>query len=69
LGAALRTGEPLETEARLWHTDGDYRWALMCLAPLRDEKGNIVKWYGTKTDIEDRSLTQALPAGENAFSK
>ena len=41
----------------------------MCLAPLRDELGNIVKWYGTRTDIEDRKRAEALFAGENRLLK
>ena len=69
LSTALRTRGPLETEARLRHTDGAYRRFLMCLAPLRDELGNIVKWYGTRTDIEDRKRAEALFAGENRLLK
>ena len=34
--------------------DGEYRWFLFRANPLRDEAGHIVKWYGTKIDIEDR---------------
>src|SRR5262245_52551237 len=51
--AALADGRPLETEARLRRADGEYRWLLIHAVPLRDEAENIVKWYGTSTDIED----------------
>jgi C4-dicarboxylate-specific signal transduction histidine kinase len=34
--------------------DGQYRWFLTRAEPWRDERGNIVRWYGTATDIEDR---------------
>jgi PAS domain S-box-containing protein len=52
--AAFAAGEPFEREARLRRADGVYRWFLLRAAPLRDERGNVVKWYGTTTDIEDR---------------
>jgi PAS domain S-box-containing protein len=52
--AAFAAGQPFEKEARLRRTDGAYRWFLVRAAPLRDEQGNVVKWYGTTTDIEDR---------------
>jgi C4-dicarboxylate-specific signal transduction histidine kinase len=34
--------------------DGQYRWFLTRAQPWRDERGNIVRWYGTAIDIEDR---------------
>ena len=45
-------------EARLRRFDGEYRWFLFQAEPLRDELGNIVKWYGSATDIEDRKRTE-----------
>ena len=45
-------------EARLRRVDGEYRWFLFEAEPLRDEVGNIVKWYGSATDIEDRRQTE-----------
>src|SRR6201991_298069 len=48
-----------EIEARLRHHDGAYRWFLIRVEPLQDESGEIVKWYGTNTDIEDRKQTEA----------
>jgi PAS domain S-box-containing protein len=50
----LTRGLPGEAEARLRRYDGEYRWFLFRVNPLRDEQGNIVKWYGVNTDIEDR---------------
>jgi formate hydrogenlyase transcriptional activator len=50
---ALSKGEPFEVEARVRRADGEYRRFLSRSVPLRDEKGNIVKWYGTLYDIED----------------
>jgi PAS domain S-box-containing protein len=52
--AAIATGEPMESEVRLRRRDGDYLWLLIRNVPLRDERGNIVKWYGTAIDIEER---------------
>jgi PAS domain S-box-containing protein len=52
--AGFAAGTPIENEARLRRADGVYRWFLHRAVPLRDELGNIVKWYGTSFDIEDR---------------
>jgi PAS domain S-box-containing protein len=55
-------------EARLRRFDGEYRWFLFLAEPLRDELGNIVKWYGSSTDIEDRKRTEeALRESEQRF--
>ncbi len=51
---AAATGTPHESEVRFRRSDGQYRWHLDRGVPLRDEDGNIVKWYGIVTDIEDR---------------
>jgi PAS domain S-box-containing protein len=56
--AALTEGKPLETEARLRRSDGEYRWLLIRAVPLRDETGKIVKWYGASADIEDRKRAE-----------
>jgi len=52
--AAFAAGELFEKEARLRRAGGGYRRFLLRAAPLRDERGNVFKWYGTTTDIEDR---------------
>jgi len=58
---ALATGEPVEIEARVWTAQREYRWLLVRNVPLRDGHGEIVKWYGTGIDIEDRkSAEEAL---------
>jgi len=56
--AAFAAGEPFEREAQLRRADGAYRWFLLRAVPLRDELGNVVKWYGTSTDIEDRKRAE-----------
>jgi PAS domain S-box-containing protein len=58
--AAMATGEPFEAEARLRRADGEYRWFLFRAVPLRDELGNIIQWYGTNTDIEDRKQAEEI---------
>jgi PAS domain S-box-containing protein len=52
--AALSTGTPVDTEVRMRRFDGEYRWFLFRANPLHDESGNVVRWYGTNVDIEDR---------------
>ena len=54
--ACLASGEPLEFEARVRRADGEYRWMLHHKVALRDECGQIVKWYGSSIDIEDRGV-------------
>src|ERR1700726_660240 len=56
--AALAAGKPTESEVRLRRADGEYRWWLTRNVPLRDEVGNIVKWYGTAIDIEERRCAE-----------
>ena len=48
--AALATGEPFEMEARVRCADGSYRAFLQRKVPLRDEHGNIAKWFGSSVD-------------------
>jgi PAS domain S-box-containing protein len=55
---ALAAGEPFRKEARLRGSDGQYRWFALRAVPLRDQRGNIVKWYGTTTDIDDRKQVE-----------
>src|SRR6202158_2035202 len=66
---ALRiSGMRGETEARLRRFDGKYRWFFSRAEPMRDEAGNIAKWYGSATDIEDRKLAEvALRESEQRF--
>jgi len=55
---ALASGEPFEIEARVRRADGSYRALLHRKLPLRDEHGNIVKWFGSSVDIEDRKCAE-----------
>ena len=64
--ASLASGEPFEDEVRFRRSaGGEYRWFLSRGVPLRDKHGNILKWYGTVTDIEDRKrVEEALQRSE-----
>src|SRR3984957_20045524 len=52
--AALAGGEPLEAEARVRRSDGEYRLLLHRKVPLRDERGAIVKWFGSSIEKEEQ---------------
>jgi PAS domain S-box-containing protein len=62
--ACLATGEIFEYETRVLAADGEYRWMFHRKVPLRDANGNIVKWYGSSLDIEDRKRAEALLSAE-----
>jgi PAS domain S-box-containing protein len=54
----MAAGRPSEDEMRLRRADGEYRWFLVRTVPLRDEQEEIIKWYGTSADIEDRKQAE-----------
>jgi len=56
--ACLATGEVFEYETRVRRANGEYRWMFHRKVPLRDANGNIVKWYGSSLDIEDRKRAE-----------
>ena len=60
----LASGEAGEVEARLRRCDGEYRWFQFRIEPVRDNRGEIFKWYGANTDIEDRKRAQSLLAAK-----
>ena len=49
----LAAGEPGSMEARLRRFDGEYRWFQFCTSPSSTHPGQIVKWCGTGTDVDD----------------
>ncbi len=53
---SLDTGEPYQIEYRLRHVDGTYRWVLGRALAIRDDRGAIVRWFGTCTDIHEQKL-------------
>ncbi|MFD2286161.1 PAS domain-containing protein [Pedobacter petrophilus] len=52
--ASLESGNAYEVEFRCLDKFGDYRWHLVRAIPLKDAEGNIIKWYGTNTDVHDQ---------------
>jgi PAS domain S-box-containing protein len=62
--ALLASRQPGELEGRVRRFDGEYRWFLFRAEPVLDERGNIVKWYGTNTDIEDLKRAESLVTAE-----
>jgi PAS domain S-box-containing protein len=64
--AAVAAGVPVEHELRCRRTDGTYHWFLYRGLPLRDDEGNVIKWYGTLTNIDALKETEhALQMREN----
>jgi PAS domain S-box-containing protein len=57
--ASLATGEIFEYETRVRRANGEYRWMFHRKVPLCDANGNIVKWYGSSLDIEERKRAEA----------
>ena len=58
-------GTPHEFEARMRRYDGTLRWFLFRLNPLKDDRGQITRWYGTATDIDDRKTAEERLLQEN----
>jgi formate hydrogenlyase transcriptional activator len=47
------SGEPFEDRLRVRGADGTYHWILDRIVPIRDETGELVRWYGVSTDINE----------------
>jgi formate hydrogenlyase transcriptional activator len=62
---ALSTGSAYELEVRLRKRDGSYRWFLARYNPVRDDMGQITRWYVACTDIQDRKLAEDRLRNEN----
>ncbi len=55
---AFSRGVPFETEQRVRRKDGEYRWVLVRHYPLRDENGQLTRWYATGEDIHERKRAE-----------
>ncbi|MBN3763360.1 PAS domain S-box protein [Burkholderia sp. Ac-20365] len=64
---AIATGKPFENEARIRHSNGSYRWMHIGAEPLRDPNGQILRWYGVNTDIEERKQAEQALERSEAF--
>jgi len=67
LRTAHATGEEFEYESRVRRADGVYRWMLHRSVPRRDENGNILKWFGSSIDIEDRRRAEEALRQSEAY--
>ena len=54
----VKSGETYECEYRVRGADSQYRWFRARAVPLRDTQGNVIKWYGTCSDIHDSKLLE-----------
>src|ERR1700735_1152029 len=55
---ALSSGASYELEFRVRKSSGNYRWFFTRFSPVRDDKGQIIRWYVAATDIEDRKRAE-----------
>jgi PAS domain S-box-containing protein len=55
---SIASGEPFQMEQRVRTADGSFRWMRSSSYPRRDQRGKIVKWYGTTEDIDDRKQAE-----------
>ncbi len=67
----LKSGEIFEVQCRLKHMpDGSYRWFLCRAVPLRNSNAEIVRWFGSCTDIQDQmNSATKLQAAIDALSR
>src|SRR2546430_1841738 len=56
--ALVEARKPGELETRIRRHDGEYRWFLIRIVPQLDAEGNVVRWFGSNTDIEDRKRAE-----------
>jgi formate hydrogenlyase transcriptional activator len=61
----LASGRPFQVELRSLGKNGQYSWFLMRYRPFRDEHGDIIRWYATGTNIDDRKRTEERVRKEN----
>jgi PAS domain S-box-containing protein len=69
--AAVSTGEPFQYEFRCLHAaDHTYRWCISRALPLRDQKGRIIKWFGSVVDLHDwKEAQQALQIAQAELAR
>jgi PAS domain S-box-containing protein len=62
ISRCFRTGEVWEDTFPLRGADGNYRWFLSRAVPIRDPGGNVLRWFGTNTDITERLEAERFAA-------
>jgi PAS domain S-box-containing protein len=67
--ALVASGESGQMEARLRRGSGEYRWFLIRMSPSRDDQADIVKWYGTSTDIDELKRTDSSRASKQVIDE
>ncbi|MGB8580242.1 MAG: PAS domain S-box protein [Candidatus Sulfotelmatobacter sp.] len=68
--ASIESGDTFEMEFPLRSADGVFRWFLTRIRPVRDQAGNITRWYGTATNIdEQRQLLESLSEARDELEK
>ena len=58
MGGLRKSRKAGVTEVRFRRADGEYRWFQISAAPVHDEQGNLVRWYGINIDIDDRKCAE-----------
>lgn len=58
--ATAKAGDKLSTDYRLLGRDGTYRWFHALANPVRNGRGEIIKWFGSSTDIDDMKIAAAV---------
>ncbi|TIN72753.1 MAG: PAS domain S-box protein [Mesorhizobium sp.] len=56
--ASVASGEPYDFETRFRRFDGVFRWFQIRGLPLFNSQGEIIRWYGLLTDIDDRKRAE-----------
>ena len=64
----IQSGEPVDIKHRFRHRTGEWRWQLVRGIPVKDAAGNVKKWVGTCTDIQDEvNIKEALRESEAKY--
>ncbi len=65
--AHLPSGKPFQMEQRIRRADGEYRWFFIRRVPLRNENGEVIRWYAAAHDIEDQKRAERALRRSEAY--